>query len=75
MYKFLDFLNNKKTAIGGSILAVFALLATFGVSVPSIDATDIAGVLEKLTVLVGGVIWVIGIVHKVIKAFAKKKPA
>ena len=67
MQKIIDFLNGKKTVIGGSVLAVVALLASMGIHVPSITAEDVGGWVDKVTVLLGGILWVVGLIHKLIK--------
>ena len=71
MQKLIKWLDGKKVIISGSILSIYMLLSTLGVHTPDLSEGDIAAWIDKIIILLNGVLWVIGWVHKAIK-FLKK---
>jgi hypothetical protein len=64
MGKIWAFLDGKKTAIGGAVLAVFGILQQFGVTLP-VDAQTVVNVIGEIFV-------VVGLFHKGVKGVAGK---
>jgi metal-dependent HD superfamily phosphatase/phosphodiesterase len=71
----IDWLNGKKTVIGASVLAVYAFLTQIGVHLPSITQNEVVAWINNIVILLGAILWVVGLIHKAIKWFQEQKIA
>ena len=75
MQALLNFLNGKKTAIGAAILSVLLILQLFDVKLPTVSADQVLGWITEAVQVLGDVMAIWGVAHKVVKARAASSAA